>query len=90
MARISFTPNLMRHIQCPPTEAQGKTVRELLEALFTQQPQVRAYVLDDQGALRKHMAIFVDGEQVRDRAGLGDAVADDAEVYVMQALSGGL
>jgi sulfur-carrier protein len=46
-------------------------------------------VLDDQSALRKHMIIFVDGELIRDRAGLTDAVAESGTIYVFQALSGG-
>lgn len=49
----------------------------------------RSYVLDDQGLLRKHMIVFINGETVRDRDQLTDAVTDDAEIYVMQALSGG-
>ena len=64
-------------------------VREVLEAVFALHPRLRGYVLDDQGQLRKHMMVFVAGEQVRDLAGLTDRVAADAEVYVMQALSGG-
>ena len=51
--------------------------------------RARSYVLDDQGELRFHMVIFVNGEQVRDRTGLTDAVPPGGEVYVMQALSGG-
>jgi hypothetical protein len=45
-------------------------------------------ILDDQGGLRRHM-VFVGGEPVRDRTRLTDAVAPDAEIAVMQALSGG-
>lgn len=45
--------------------------------------------MDDQGALRRHMAVFVDGRQIKDRRGLSDAVGETSEVYVMQALSGG-
>ena len=46
-------------------------------------------MLDEQGALRHHVVVFVDGVQVRDRATLGDAVDAGGEIYVMQALSGG-
>jgi hypothetical protein len=52
-------------------------------------PRLRGYVLDDQGALRHHMMVFVDGEPIRDRARLSDLVRPTSEVYVMQALSGG-
>ena len=50
---------------------------------------VRGYVLDDQGALRARMVVFVSGRPVRDRRGLSDPVADGGDVYVMQTLSGG-
>ena len=46
-------------------------------------------MLDEQGALRKHMAVFIDGEPVHDRTGLSDGVAAASQIYVMQALSGG-
>ena len=90
MARVVFTPNIQRHVCCPTMVVAGATVREVLDRVFDDNPQARGYVLDDQGALRKHMAVFIDGRQVEDRVGLSDATAPDAEVYVMQALSGGL
>ena len=89
MASVVFTQNLQRHVACPPTSAEGATVREVLDGVFRENPRARAYVLDDQGELRVHMVIFVDGLQVRDRAGLSDPVPPNGEVYVMQALSGG-
>ena len=89
MATVSFTPNLQRHVSCPSVEVAGDTVRQVLDAVFQGNPQVRAYVLDDQGAVRQHMVVFVDGKQVRDRQKLSDPVARDGEVYVAQALSGG-
>jgi hypothetical protein len=46
-------------------------------------------VLDDQHALRRHIAIFVDGRPLSDRTTLSDAVTADGTVDVMQALSGG-
>ncbi len=89
MARVFFTTNLQRHVPCPPGAAHGATVREVLEAVFVANTAARGYVLDDQGALRKHMLAFVNGEQVRDRLGLSDPVAAGDEVHIMQALSGG-
>ncbi len=89
MATVTFTANLQRHVACPSVEAVGQTVREILESVFRDNEQVRSYVLDDQGALRKHMNIFVDGEPIRDRTSLGDIVGANAEVFIMQALSGG-
>lgn len=84
-----FTANLQRHVACPPMQVAGSTVRQALEAVFAVNPAVRAYLLDDQGGVRKHMSIFVAGEQLRDRRQQSDPVAPDAEIFVMQALSGG-
>ena len=89
MTRVTFTANIQRHLACPPADVGGRTVREVLDAVFAQNPRARDYVLDDQGAVRHHMQIFVGGANVRDRAGLSDEVPAGAEVYVMQALSGG-
>jgi len=89
MPMVAFTENIQRHVACPPAEVPGRTVREVLDAVFAGNPQARGYVLDEQGELRKHMAIFLDGRMIRDRAMLSDAVRPDSKLYVMQALSGG-
>jgi molybdopterin converting factor small subunit len=89
MARVVFTANIQRHVDCPEAEAAGATVREVLDRVFAANRAARGYVLDDQGALRRHMAVFVDGERLRDRAGLSDRVGDDSTIHVLQALSGG-
>lgn len=89
MPRVSFTPNIQRHVACPPLDVTGNTVREVLHEAFSNNPRARSYVLDDQGAVRTHMVVFVNGQQIADRVGLSDLVPKDAEVFVMQALSGG-
>ncbi len=89
MARVVFTANIQRHVECPETEAGGGCVREVLDNVFAANPQARSYVLDDQAALRRHMTIFVDGRAVRDRVRLSDPVAAGSTLYVFQALSGG-
>ena len=89
MPRVVFTSNLQRHVDCPEAVVDGQTVCEALEAVFAGNETLRGYVLDDQGRLRTHMAVFVDNAPVRDRAELTDAVSRTSEIYVMQALSGG-
>lgn len=69
--------------------ADGATVREVLAAVFAAQDRLGAYVLDDQGSLRKHMTILIDGQRLKDRETLSDAVKETSEIWVMQALSGG-
>ncbi len=89
VATVVFTKNLERHVACPPAVIAGATVGEVLAQVFAANPRLRGYVLDDQGALRRHMSIFVDGEQIADRDHLTDPVRPASEIYVMQALSGG-
>lgn len=89
MPRVVFTPNLQRHVPCPPTTVDAATVGEALTLVFHNNPRLRGYVVDERGALRKHMTVFVDGEQVIDRKNLSDVVRTNSEIYVMQALSGG-
>jgi sulfur-carrier protein len=89
MPTVSFTPNIQRHVNCPPTRVEAETVGEALEAVFRRNPQARTYVLDEQGAVRPHMVVFIDGQQVRDRQQLSDPVPRHADIYVAQALSGG-
>ena len=89
MARVIFTSNLRRHVDCATVEAKGQTVREVLDCVFESNDRLRTYILDDQSALRKHMTILVDGRRVSDLFGLSDPVLPKSEVYVLQALSGG-
>ena len=89
MPTVRFTQNIQRHVACPEREVAGATVREVLSGYFELHPQARGYVLDDQGRLRQHMAIFIDGQQLRDRDNLGDPVNGGATIDLVQALSGG-
>jgi molybdopterin synthase sulfur carrier subunit len=89
MAKIAFTPNLKRHLEVNDAVVPAGTVRSALDAVFSDNPRLRGYILDDQGGLRQHVVVFVDGTRAVDREDLSDVVGEDSEVYVMQALSGG-
>lgn len=89
MPRVRFTANLARQTTAPECCVAGNTVAAALSQVFSQHPALRGYVLDDQGTLRKHVAVFIDGECVRDRVALSDAARHDSEIFVMQSLSGG-
>ncbi len=89
MARVSFTANLQRHLSCPNQTVPGSTVRLVLDQVFAAEPRLRSYILDDQGRVRKHVAIYINGDRIADRVTLTDAVTDADEVFVFQALSGG-
>lgn len=85
MPRVVFTSNLQRHVRCPETEVAAARVDAALHEVFLKEPQLRSYVLDEQGELRKHVFIFVDGRRAR----LGDPIGAASQVHVLQALTGG-
>jgi molybdopterin converting factor small subunit len=64
---------------------QGATVGELLGALEREHPATGGWLLDERGALRRHINVFVNGE-----LGAQDTpVAADDRVHVIPAISGG-
>ena len=89
MATVRFTRNIQRHVECPTREASGSTLRAVLDHYFRKNERARGYVLDEQGRIRQHMLVFIDGEMVSDREGLSDAVGPHSMIDVIQALSGG-
>lgn len=89
MATLQFTQQLRRFTETPDIETGAATLREALEEAFAANAQLRGYILDEQGHLRKNVAIFIDGQRIRDRISLNDPLAPGSSVHVLQALSGG-
>ncbi len=89
MPTVQFSANFARQTPAVSCEVQGPTLREVMEQVFALQPHLRGYVLDDQATVRTHVVIFVNGAAIQDRLMLSGVVTADAEIYVMQALSGG-
>jgi len=89
MPRVAFTSNLQRHLACPTQEAAGDSVRAVLDRVFVANPRLRSYVLDDQGRLRRHVHIYINGARIGDPVGLADPVGERDELFVFQALTGG-
>ncbi len=89
MAQVYFTSHLRELAPNGPLRAPGATVGEALAVVFTELPHVRGYVLDERGALRKHVCVFADGQRLPGNATLNHAIAPESRLYVMQALSGG-
>jgi len=65
------------------------TVRALLDVLAAEHPVLGRRVRDETGALRRHVNVYVDGEEVRRLSGLATPVPADAEVMVVQSVAGG-
>ena len=84
-----FARAFRRHVECPELQVDARDVGAALTAYFSQFPMVRSYALDEHGAVRKHVTIFIGDHQTTDRIALTDPVADGDTIYVFQALSGG-
>jgi molybdopterin converting factor small subunit len=89
MPKIVFASRLRGVLPAEPLVVAGATVREALDAVFAAYPRARGYVLDEQGVVRRHVAIYVGDRALGDRAKQSDALSGDSEVYVLQALTGG-
>ena len=90
MPTVRFTYALKRFFPgLKDMPASGKSLREVLNEMESTYPGVRSYLLDEQGRLRQHVNIFIDGAMIKDRASLGDPFPENGEIYIMQALSGG-
>lgn len=89
MPAVRFAPALTRHVPCPDQQVDAPTLAAALDAAFRAAPALRAYVLDEQGAVRKHVAVFVNGQLIASRTRLDVALTPQDTVNVIQALSGG-
>jgi hypothetical protein len=90
MPTVRFTYALKRFFPAiTDTAAKSKTLPEILLEMEATYPGLRSYILDEQGNLRKHVNIFIDGELISDRLRLSDPFMENSEIYIMQALSGG-
>jgi sulfur-carrier protein len=65
------------------------TLRAALAALANLAPAVADRVLDERGALRRHVNVFLGKDNVRDLRGLDTPLAADAELFILPAVSGG-
>lgn len=69
--------------------ADGSTLSEVLTSLESNHPGLRARVLDDTGALRRFVNVYVGDEDVRFAGGLDAEVADGAKISIIPAVAGG-
>ena len=90
MATVKFTPNLKRFFpDLDDCAVEAATVADILPAIDGRWRGLADYIVDEQGALRKHVNIFIGDELLRDKQTLSDPVSADTRVFIVQALSGG-
>ena len=86
---VEVARSLRRHVDCPPQWVEPGPLRKVLAAALEAAPPLASYVFDDQRAIRKHVAVFVNGEMIPDRVRLERPLQAGDRVLVIQALTGG-
>jgi len=84
--KVLIPSALRSYTESSETEASGATLAELLAELDRRYAGIRFRIVDEQDRIRRHIRIFVNGEQARD---LAQPLAPADEVIIVQALSGG-
>ena len=70
-------------------DGRAESISDALSLLWDHCPGVRDRVITEVGDVRPHVNIFVDGESIRDAAGLDTRIRDGAEIFILPAVSGG-
>ena len=90
MAHVKFTPNLKRFFpDLKEVEIDAATVADVVTAVDARWNGLADYIIDEHGAMRQHVNIFIGEEMLQDRQTLSDPVSAHTRIYIMQALSGG-
>ena len=90
MAKITFTSALKRfYPTLEPVEIVGDTVADILVLLEQKHMGLTDFLIDEHGALRQHINIFIGDKMLIDRDVLSDRVGEHDEILIFQALSGG-
>lgn len=89
MVTVEFAASLRRHVPCAPQSVAPGSLRTVLQAALAASPELSHYVFDDQGHIRKHVAVFINKTMVLNRQKLDQILNDGDSVLVIQALTGG-
>lgn len=92
MPRVEMTPHLYRffpQLKDRIIAVPAGSVAEILCAINEMAPGFTDYLLDEHGALRRHVNISINDTVLIDKLKLSDRIPDDGTVYIFQSLSGG-
>lgn len=84
--QVLIPTSLRSYTRVSRVEAVGTTLGDLLADLDRQFPGIRFRMVDEQGRLRPHMRVFVNGQAVLEPA---QPLQPTDDVSIVQALSGG-
>lgn len=84
-------PTILRTYTAGESEvaADGDTLADVLDSLDASYPGIKGRIVDEQGALRRFVNVYVGNDDVRFLDGLGTAVADGTQISVIPAVAGG-
>lgn len=89
MVTVEFAASLRRHVECAPQSVAAGSLRAVLQEALAVAPGLAHYVFDDQGHIRKHVAVFINRQMLSHRGELDQYIASGDKVLVIQALTGG-
>jgi sulfur-carrier protein len=89
LVNVTFAASLQRYVACAPQHVPSASLREVLKAALQDAPELAHYVFDDQGNIRKHVAVFINRDMLQNRADLTKVINAGDQVLVIQALTGG-
>jgi molybdopterin synthase sulfur carrier subunit len=72
-----------------PVGGEPTLLRTVLDAAVVTRPQLGTRIRDETGALRRHVNVFVDGQDIRSLGGLDLTVGPEAVVHILPSVAGG-
>lgn len=90
MVQVNFTSHLEVFFPTLKTQkVMALTLSELFSKLNKLYPGLSSYLLEDNGVIRKHVNVFLDGILVENKNNMNQSLEGVSEVFILQALSGG-
>jgi molybdopterin synthase sulfur carrier subunit len=90
MVQVNFTSHL--EVFFPTLKSQkveAQTLSELFSNLNQLYPGISSYLIEDNGEIRKHVNVFLDGVLIENKSKKNQSLEGISEVFILQALSGG-
>ncbi len=70
-------------------DTEGSSLREVLDSLDASYPGIKGRIVDEQGALRRFVNVYVGNDDVRFLDGLDTSIDDGTQISVIPAVAGG-